>query len=131
MNPGGWKLKLLYDGLCPACAIEVRMLRRKDRNGSLTFEDIADPAFDPSKYGLTLQATVGAMHAVTPQGRVLVGPDVFIEAYRLVGMRWLAGVLSFRPIRPLVNLGYRIFAKIRPRFSKFDPKACSSDRCRV
>lgn len=110
----------------------MRLLRRRDRNGALDFDDIAAPGFDPAKYGLTMPALVGAMHGITPDGRVLIGPDVFIEAYRLVGKRWLAGMLSFRPTRPLVNLGYRVFARYRPRLSSFDPStACASDRCKV
>lgn len=127
-----WRLKLLFDGLCPVCAWEMRLLRRRDRAGVLAFEDIAAPGFDPSRYGLTLPALVGAMHGITSDGRVLRGPDVFIEAYRLVGKRWLAAILAFGPTRPLVNLGYRVFARVRPRFSSFDPsKACAGERCKL
>lgn len=127
-----WRLKLLFDGLCPACAWEMRVLRRADRTGALAFEDIADPAFDPGKYGLTLPQVVGAMHAIRSDGSVMSGPDVFIEAYRLVGKRWLAAILAFPPTRPIVNLAYRAFARVRPRFSSFDPsRAPCADRCRV
>lgn len=127
----GWKLKLLYDGLCPVCAWEMRQLARRDRDGRLAFEDIAADGFDPAAYGATIDDLVHVMHAVTPDGRLLRGPEVFIAAYRLVGLRWLAAALSFRPTRPLVNLGYRIFARIRPRLSSFDPRpaGCGTDRC--
>jgi predicted DCC family thiol-disulfide oxidoreductase YuxK len=127
---GGWQLKLFFDGLCPVCSWEMRQLKRRDTSGRLAFEDIAEPAFDPSRYGLTLDQTVRAMHAVTPDGRVLRGPDAFAAAYRLVGLHWLAALISFGPTRPLVDLGYRLFAWVRPRFSRFDPPpACSADRC--
>lgn len=125
-----WKLKLLYDGLCPVCAWEMRQLARRDHAGLLAFEDITAAGFQPARYERTMDSLVRAMHAVTPDGRLLRGPDVFIAAYRLVGLRWLAALLSFRPTRPLVNLGYRIFARVRPRLSSFDPRpACESDRC--
>jgi predicted DCC family thiol-disulfide oxidoreductase YuxK len=126
-----WRLKILYDGLCPICAWEMRKLTARDPAGRLTLEDIAAPGFDPSRYGLTIDDVVGAMHGVTSDGRVLRGPDVFVEAYRLVGLRWLAAALAFRPTRPVVDLVYRAFAKLRPRWSRFRPAACEAGRCRV
>ncbi len=127
----GWKLKVFYDSLCPVCAWEMKKLRQRDAAQLLSFEDIASPDFEPSKYGLSLQQTVGAMHAVRRDGSVISGPDTFIEAYRLVGLGWLAAVLSFPLFRPFVRIGYRIFARIRPRFSKFDPAACDGGRCKI
>jgi len=124
-----WQLKLLFDGLCPVCAWEMRLLKRRDRAGVLRFEDIADPAFDPHQYGLTLDDVVGAMHAVRPDGSVMQGVEVFAVAYRLIGATWKAAVLECKPLRPLLNLGYRLFARIRPRLSSFEP--CTAGRCRV
>lgn len=129
--PESWKLKLLHDGLCPMCALEINWLRRRNKDGALAFEDIAAADFDPSVYGLTIDQLVGSMHAQRADGTIFRGPDVFIEAYRLVGLRWLAAVVGFRPIRPLVNLGYKIFAAVRPRFSKFDPAKCEGGRCKL
>ena len=123
-------LKLLYDSLCPLCSREVAMLRKRNARGLLAFEDIADPAFDPARYGLTLQQVVGAMHAVRGNGEVIRGIDVFAEAYEAVGWTWLARPLCWRFTRPIAKLGYRIFAKLRPRFSRFRPEDCA-DRCRV
>ncbi|MCS7033679.1 MAG: DUF393 domain-containing protein [Phycisphaerae bacterium] len=133
----GWKLKLLYDGLCPICAGEINFLRRRNRRGELAFEDITAPGFDPGRYGLTLEQAVGFMHAVTPDGRVLRGLEVFVAAYRLAGLSWLAAILGFRPIQPVMNLAYRLFAAVRPRFSRSQPKDAArppcrdQDRCRV
>lgn len=125
------ELTILFDGLCPACAWEMKHLRRRDRVGAIAFVDIAAADFDPSKFGITMDQAIGAMHAVRADGKLLIGPEAFIAAYRLVGLNWLAAILSFAPLRPFVNLGYRIFAKYRPRFSKLDVSNCAGGRCRI
>ena len=66
-----WKFKLLYDGECPLCLQEVRMLQRWNRQGSLAFEDISSPEVDLAKYGTTREELRGVIHGVFPDGRVV------------------------------------------------------------
>lgn len=107
------------------------MLKRHDRRGLVRFEDIAAPGFDPARYGLTFADVIGQMHGVLSDGTVVRGVDVFIHVYRAVGWTILAKALAFRPTRPLVDFGYRCFARVRPYLSRFDRRAaCASDRCR-
>jgi predicted DCC family thiol-disulfide oxidoreductase YuxK len=117
---------MLYDGLCPFCTREAAALRRRDRNGFIDFEDISDSGFDPTQYGLTMKQVMGAMHAIKPDGSILRGLDAFVEAYRLCGLGWLSKVIAFRPTRPILEIAYRLFARVRPRFSR---NAACSDRC--
>jgi predicted DCC family thiol-disulfide oxidoreductase YuxK len=126
-----WRIKMLFDGQCPVCKTEVALLRKRNRDGLIAFEDIADPAFDPSVYGLTLPQVVGSMHAVRADGSILEGVDVFAEIYDIVGWKLPAWLIRFPVTRPVMKLGYRAFAAIRPRFSRFDSKACATDRCRI
>jgi hypothetical protein len=65
------RFTLLYDGECPFCRREVEWLRRRDREGHLVLEDIADPSFDPVQYGLTREEVVGVLHGILPDGRVV------------------------------------------------------------
>jgi predicted DCC family thiol-disulfide oxidoreductase YuxK len=122
---------MLYDGKCPICSREVSMLRRRNREGRIAFEDIAAAEFAPEHYGLTMEQVVGAMHAIRPDGSVVRGIDVFAEVYEAVGWSWLAGPIRWRLTRPLASFGYRIFAAIRPRLSSFDPKVCDAACKRV
>ena len=85
-----WRLKLLYDGDCPFCRREVEWLKAKDKQGHLAFEDIGAIGFDPARYGLTRDAVTQVLHAVFPDGRVVRGVDAIREAYRAVGLGWLA-----------------------------------------
>ena len=57
------RLKLLYDGECPFCRREVEWLRRRDHEGKLALEDIADPGFDPAQYGLSRRNRVHSQFA--------------------------------------------------------------------
>ncbi len=126
-----WRIKMLYDGHCPLCSREVALLRRRNRAGLIAFEDIADPAFDPTGYGLTLRELVGSMHAVRPDGSIVEGIDVFAEVYDAAGWAWLARPLRWRITRPLAQAAYRIFAAVRPRLSSFHPTDCLTGACRV
>lgn len=122
------ELTILFDGLCPVCAREMGFLRNRDRARRIEFVDIAAAGFDPGRFGLSMPQVIGAMHAVLPDGRVIVGVEVFRRAYALVGLGWLLRWTAWPLLRPVADFGYRIFARVRPRFSKLP--ACG-DRCGV
>ena len=81
--------KLLYDGACPFCRREVDWLKRRDRYGTLATEDISDPAFDASRYGLTKEVAMRSLHAVLPDGRMVCGMEAVRQAYQAVGLGWI------------------------------------------
>jgi len=122
---------MLFDGQCPVCSREVAMLRKRNGAGRIAFEDITTPSFDPAIYGLTMDQVIGAIKAVRPDGSILTGLDVFAEVYEAVGWTWLARPLRWRLTRPLAQLGYNIFAALRPKFSRFKPHACADGTCRT
>ena len=124
-----WRIKMLYDGKCPLCSREVSLLRKRNANGLIEFEDITLPEFDAGKYGLTMGQVVGAMHAIRPDGSVVRGIDVFAEVYDAVGWKWLAWPIRWRVTRPFAKIGYQIFATVRPWLSSFRPAECK-DACR-
>jgi len=125
---GSPRLTLLYDGLCPICAREVNFMRRRDREGRLAFVDIADPDFEPRRYGTDLATVMAAMHGVLPDGKLVVGLEVFRRAYALLGLNWLVAWTDWPLLRPVANLGYRLFARVRPTLSKLE---CPDGRCAV
>lgn len=108
-----WDLKLLYDGECPLCAREVRVLARLNRAGRLALEDIAAPDFDPARYGRTHAQLMGQMHGVLPDGRLITGMEVFRCAYAAVGLGALAAPTGWPLLRPLFDRGYAWFARHR------------------
>ena len=124
-----WQIRLLFDGECPHCSREVRMLERRDRGrGRIAFEDISAPGFDPGAYGLDAQQAMARIHGVLPEGRVVEGVEVFRRAYAAVGLGWLMAPTRWPGLRRLADAGYRAFARNRLRLTgRADPG--DSGRC--
>jgi len=127
-----WKLKLLFDGECPFCKREIAWMAKRNKNGYLAFEDIASPNFNPASYGLTQEEVMGVIHGILNDGRVIKKVDVFIEAYRLIGLGWLVAPLSWPIIRSIGTFGYEIFARYRvPLGNFFRARSCSTNSCSI
>jgi len=126
----GLQLKLLYDGECPLCVREVRLLERLNKRGHLALENIADPAFDPARYGRTLEELMGHIHGQLPDGRLVTGVEVFRRAYEAVGLGWLAAPLRWPLLAPLFDRAYAWFARNRLRLTGRGD-ACENSRCTV
>lgn len=126
------QLTLLYDGSCPICRWEQRNLAAVDQKGRLAFVDIQDPEFDPAYYGATLKQLMGRLHGIRADGRVLVGLDTLIAAYRAVGWWWLSVPLSCLP-NSVGNILYDGFAArryiIARRFGHWFDDDCPKGHC--
>lgn len=109
------------------------MLRKMDKGrGRLGFIDITDPDFDPAKYGKTQNDVMGSIHAVTRNGEIVTGPEVFRRAYALLGWGWLWAWTRWPIVRPVVDFLYRQFARIRPRLSAHKrDDLCADGRCSI
>lgn len=123
-----WDVKLLFDGDCPLCMREVRMLSRANRKGRLKLEDIAAPGFDPAPYGLTKAQVMGHIHAVLPDGRVVTGMEAFRRSYAAVGLGALLAPTGWPGIKPVADRAYAWFAKNRLRLTGRD---CAQGTCAV
>ncbi len=87
------KFEILIDGACPLCRSEAKLLHRLDRGrGRLKITDISESTFDASDYGITLADAMGTIHGVRQDGNLVSGMEVFREAYRAVGLGWLAAL---------------------------------------
>ena len=125
-----WDVKLLYDGECPLCLREVRLMQRLNRNGRLALEDIAAPDFDASRYGRSFEQLMGHIHAVLPDGQLVTGMEVFRRAYAAVGLGPLLAPTGWPLLRPLFDALYAWFAKNRLRLTG-RTHACENGRCAV
>lgn len=127
-----WRLKLLFDGDCPFCKREIAWMSKRNKNGYLAFEDIASPDFDPSCYGLTQEEVMGVIHGVLHDGRIIKKVEVFIKAYRLLGLGWLVAPLSWPIINSIAKVAYEIFARYRIPFGNFlGARSCRADSCGI
>jgi predicted DCC family thiol-disulfide oxidoreductase YuxK len=112
-----WDVEVFYDGDCPLCSREVRMLRRLDRRGRIRFTDIAAPGFDAAATGLDWAKLMSEIHGRLPGGEIIVGVEVFRRLYAAVGFRALVRISRWPIIAPLLDAAYRLFARNRLRLT--------------
>ncbi len=120
---------ILVDGACPLCRSEGAFLQWLDAGRRrVMVEDITSASFDPSRYGLSMEQVMGQMHGIGWDGRIYRGMEVFRQAYAAVGLGWLLAPTGWPLVRPVVDAGYRWFARHRLRLTRLTG-ACRSDRC--
>ena len=121
------QFEVFFDGDCPLCAREIRLLRRLDEGGRIRFTDIADPRFDAAPLGVTHGALMDRIHGRLPDGTLVEGVEVFRRLYAAVGYRRLVAASRWPGVAQLLEVGYRLFAKNRLRLTG----RCSGRDCRV
>jgi len=104
------------------------MLKRLDRKERIAFVDLAEPGFDPSPYGKTLDELMREIHARIPDGQLVIGVEVFRRAYAAVGLGWLVAPTRWPLLEPLSDAVYAFFARWRykRRFPHGDCARCAS-----
>ncbi|PLX73440.1 MAG: DUF393 domain-containing protein [Desulfuromonas sp.] len=134
MKTPSFPLKIFYDGACPVCSREVEHYRRQDRSGRLQAIDISAPEFDPKVYGIPFQDFMYQLHVIDADGEVYLGVDAFRAIWRAfpdsLVYRTMARILALPVMNPLARVGYRIFARLRPRLPGRD-RACSKGSCQT
>jgi predicted DCC family thiol-disulfide oxidoreductase YuxK len=118
------KLTLFYDGACPLCRAEILFLSRRSSATLLDFVDINSQLYDPVEIGVSCEQALASMYGQYANGELIDGVSVFPEAYRRAGLPFLAWAFSQKAMQPLLQIGYRFFAKNRHAISKiFGPGA--------
>jgi predicted DCC family thiol-disulfide oxidoreductase YuxK len=112
------KLTLFYDGACPLCQAEIQFLSRRNRAGLLDFVDINSARFDADSIGISCEQALAAMYGQYANGVLIQGVAVFPEAYRRADLPFLAWMFSRKLLQPILQVGYRFFAKNRHAISK-------------
>ena len=96
---------VLYDGECPMCVFQMKMLSWLDWFGVLALVPLSDPRAQEIAPQLTREDLLEAIHCVTPEGHIYRGA----RAIRFVGMRlpllipvalfmWIPGVILIAEI---------------------------------
>ena len=122
-----WDVEVFYDGDCPLCMREIRMLRRWDDLHLIRFSNIADPSFDAASVGLSHAALMERIRGRLPSGELIEGVEVFRRLYTAVGLGWVVGITRLPGISHALDLGYRWFAKNRLRLTG----RCQDDACAI
>ena len=123
------QISVYFDGLCPLCSKEMDMYRAKKGSELIRFVDIAHPEFDARAEGLDPDGIHKRFHVKTKEGKIFEGVDAFQQIWIVLGIfRPLMLLTSNAITRPLFDIGYTIFAKIRPLLRKNE---CDSDYCEM
>ncbi len=128
---------ILIDGRCTLCRREAAFVQRLDHGrGLLRIVDITLADFDPAALGTTMDAVMGQIHGIAPDGTLLRGMEVFRRAYGAVGKRWLLAWTAWPILRPIVDQLYLWFARHRVRISALAARVlgdkapvCDDGRC--
>lgn len=114
MASSDYPLNLLYDGACPLCKLEMDNLASRDGLRRLVFTDISAPDFDPAPYAPATREDMGRLiHAVRPDGSLVVGVEVFRLAYGAVGLGAWWAPTAWGPLAPLFDRAYAVLARNR------------------
>ena len=127
MLPAGKTVEVFYDGACPLCMREIRMLMRKDRHARIVFTDIAAPEFSAAAYGTTYADLMARIRGRLADGTWIDGVEVFRQLYSAIGWRTLVAITRVPGISHLMSLGYRLFAANRLRLTG----RCAADGCEL
>jgi len=115
-----------FDGDCPLCLKEVRLLRWLDRRGHITFVDIAAAEFDPESTGLTMAELMASIRGRNAQGELVEGVEVFRLLYGAVGLWWLMPLTRLPGLSHLLDWLYSVFARNRLRLTgRCTPEHCT------
>jgi len=108
------------------CRREIDMIRNKDKRGLMKLTDIADPNFDPTDTGKSLDELMREIHGRYGDGQLVTGVDVFREIYSRLGFGWLVKPTKLPVIGWVMNCGYELFARLRYRsaLKRYNKNVC-------
>ncbi len=127
MNGRNVEFEVFYDGECPLCMREIRMLQRMDRRSRIRFTDIAATDFDPATVEKTQPELMEEIHGRLPDGTLVSGVEVFRRLYAAVGLGAPVALTRLPGVSHALEAGYRVFAKNRLRLTG----RCADGVCEV
>ncbi len=122
-----WQIEVFYDGDCPLCLREIKLLRWMDRRQRIRFTDIAAADFVAADYGKSLAEFMDQIQGRLPSGQWLVGVEVFRRLYAAIGLGPLVWITRLPLLSQLCDIGYRVFAKNRLRLTG----RCVKGKCKT
>jgi predicted DCC family thiol-disulfide oxidoreductase YuxK len=123
-------LRIYYDGLCHLCSAEIKHYRKTPGSENLQFIDITDPTFNAEQEGLNPMDVHQFMHVKNNEGKIFTKVDAFIEIWKVLPKHHFpAKIAQLKVLRPFLNLGYWMFATVRPYLPKRKKTCEASPYC--
>ena len=123
-----WRVEVFFDGKCPLCMREIRMLRLMDRRQHIRFTDISTDEFSPDQFDRNMKDFMDEIQGRLPNGQWIMGVEVFRRLYTVVGLGALVALTKVPGISHGLEAGYRVFARNRLRLTgRCDTLSCNVD----
>lgn len=125
---------IFYDANCQICSHEISLIMQRDINGNLIAAPLDEYLEALAQLNVSREAAMTLLHIADDNGELYIGMDAIRLMYHECGWHWQAKVLSWPIIRPLSEVGYRLFAKYRylmPKTLLHKEKeiTCKTNRC--
>ena len=122
-----FEIEVFFDGGCPLCMREIRMLKRWDRRSKIRFTDIDAAGFQAAAVGKTQADLMAQIYGRLPDGNWIRGVEVFRRLYAAVGFGPVVFLTRLPVISQILDLGYTIFARNRLKLTG----RCTIETCEV
>lgn len=122
------QLTFFYDGQCPLCMKEIRMLNNWNTSASVAFVNLLSAEAMIAFPEVDIDNAQQSLLAFTADGATLRGVDATYAVWAALGKgHWMAP-LNWRWLRPITLLAYRLFARYRHQlaFLLTGQKRCAS-----
>lgn len=120
------KTKILYDGECSICRVEINLLQKFAKKEHLEYVDITSPDYDPKLYnGVTYEDAMKEMHVIE-NDKIYLKADAIRKMYDSVGLKWLSNFTRLPVIARICDKLYVKFAEYRLNRAL---KNCDTSRC--
>jgi predicted DCC family thiol-disulfide oxidoreductase YuxK len=124
------KTTVYFDGACYLCSAEIEHYARKDKGKALRLVDISRPEFDARAEGVDPVQVNRVMHVRDAKGSLRTGVDAFVAIWEALPSYRVAARLAHAPgIKQGLELGYAVFARVRPYLPKKKSASCESGVC--
>lgn len=108
-------LTVYYDGACPVCRREIALYRSQPGAEQLCWVDAAHCEPQALGPGLDRATALARLHVRDERGRLVSGARGFLALWQgLPRWAWLGRLLNRGPLPALLELGYRLFLRLRP-----------------
>lgn len=126
------KGEIYFDGLCVACSTEINHYRKQSGSENFSFIDITSPNFKAEHHGIDPKLAHKVMHVRDMQGNLHQGVDAFRAIWNeLPRYRFLHRLSERKPVRAILEFGYKAFVKVRPYLPRKKMDCSASPYCEV
>jgi predicted DCC family thiol-disulfide oxidoreductase YuxK len=117
---GSSELTVWYDGACPLCRREMKLMSRLDQRRAISFVDLAAT---PSVLPAPRANLLSQLH-VRENGELMSGASAFAALWRAVPLLRPLGLLARIPVvLALLERAYGAFLRVRPKLQRMAMRA--------